>query len=394
MKILFISDLLSERVIKDIYERKKNNPNYAVQKFNRLLAKGFISNGCKVTALSNPPITRAVTNKAWVNINNEFESDIEYNYIAFLNFPVIKHLFIFFRTFLYILFWGGAKKNEKVIVCDVLKISGCMGAIAASFINGVKITGIVTDVFNQQVGSSLGIKSRISAFINSAYISSFDYYVLLTEQMNELVNPRQRPFIVMEGLCDNTVTDEQINQSAKVKPKTILYAGGLFVEYGVKMLVDSFISLKRNDAKLVIYGNGPYALELARVAKEYDNIDYRGVALNEDVVKAELEATLLVNPRFSSGEFTKYSFPSKNMEYMTTGTPLLTTKLPGMPQEYYHYVYLFDHETVEGYARCIDHIIDSDPFELTQKGQDARSFVLLNKNNKQQTARILLLMKK
>ena len=55
-------------------------------------------------------------------------------------------------------------------------------------------------------------------------------------------------------------------------------------------------------------------------------------------VAEELKATLLVNPRPTTEEFTIYSFPSKNMEYMASGTPLLTTKLPGMPEEYHQYV--------------------------------------------------------
>ena len=59
-------------------------------------------------------------------------------------------------------------------------------------------------------------------------------------------------------------------------------------------------------------------------------------------------ATLLINPRFSNEEYTKYSFPSKNMEYMASGTPILTTKLPGMPKEYYEYIYLFEEESIEG----------------------------------------------
>ena len=33
---------------------------------------------------------------------------------------------------------------------------------------------------------------------------------------------------------------------------------------------------------------------------------------------------------------------------MACGTPLLTTKLPGIPDEYYEYCYTLDDETVDG----------------------------------------------
>lgn len=83
-------------------------------------------------------------------------------------------------------------------------------------------------------------------------------------------------------------------------------------------------------------------------------------------------ATLLVNSRFTIEEFTKYSFPSKNMEYMASGTPLLTTKLPGMPQEYYPYVFLFDEETIDGYADAISNALTHSESELFKLGVSAK----------------------
>ena len=93
--------------------------------------------------------------------------------------------------------------------------------------------------------------------------------------------------------------------------------------------------------------------------------------------------------RFSTEEFTKYSFPSKNMEYMASGTPLLTTKLPGMPKEYHHYVFLFKEETIDGYATAIREALSLSDEDLRSLGQKASQFVLLNKNNVQQGKRLL-----
>ena len=56
-----------------------------------------------------------------------------------------------------------------------------------------------------------------------------------------------------------------------------------------------------------------------------------GCVTNDEIVRLQCEATLLVNPRPSDKEFCKYSFPSKTIEYMASGTPVLMTKLPGVP---------------------------------------------------------------
>lgn len=86
--------------------------------------------------------------------------------------------------------------------------------------------------------------------------------------------------------------------------------------------------------------------ELKNICKRHSNIKYFGVIPNDYVVNKELKATILINPRPTNEEYTKYSFSSKNMEYMVFGTPVLTTKLSGMPEEYYPYVYLFKDESI------------------------------------------------
>ena len=74
---------------------------------------------------------------------------------------------------------------------------------------------------------------------------------------------------------------------------------------------------------------------------------------------------------------------------MVSGTPVLTTKLPGMPKEYYPFVYLIDEESVEGYARAISETLRQSDESLMEKGRLARNFVLKNKNNVFQADRII-----
>ena len=126
-----------------------------------------------------------------------------------------------------------------------------------------------------------------------------------------------------------------------------------------------------------------------KYTEKNERIIYKGVASNEDVVEAELKASLLVNPRPSREEFTRYSFPSKNIEYMVSGTPLLTTPLSGMPVEYYDYVYLFAEETIEGYKATLETILNLSSVELYDKGKKARNFILTKKNNVVQAGRII-----
>lgn len=78
---------------------------------------------------------------------------------------------------------------------------------------------------------------------------------------------------------------------------------------------------------------------------------------------------------------------------MTSGIPLLTTKLLGMPEEYYEYVYLFDDESVEGMSKKIDEVLNLSEETRKQTGLRARKFILEEKNNVKQTQKMIDLMK-
>ncbi len=390
--LLFISALSSEKLIEERYRKEGKNPGFAVQKFSRLIVKGLIENGVDTTVLSNPGIKKQTNSKLWINLGTETENGVIYKYAPFVNFPVIKHICVFFYVFFYVLIWGMKSRKDKAIVCDVLNISASLGALLASKLNNLTSIAIVTDIYGYMAGKQ-GLLMSIAAKINSMYVASFDKYVLLTEQMNAIVNPHNHPYVVMEGLCDKSIIDEQVLHVEKDNPSTIIYAGGLHEKYGLKMLVEAFI-ISGVDATLKIYGDGPYVHTLKDMCKNNTNVLYMGVASNNVVVDDELKATLLVNPRFTYEELAKYSFPSKNMEYMTTGTPLLTTRLPGMPKEYNDYVYLFDEETVDGYARVIREVLSKSKEELEAKGFSARRWVLDKKNNMVQTRKIINLITK
>ena len=397
MDVVYLSALSSESLIKNIYAKTGTNPGFAVQKFSRLLVKGLDGNGVDMVALTVPPVTKEYTGSLWVSIDNEKEGDIAYKYMPFINLPILKHFTIFIYSFFYVLLWGLKNRNEKVLVCDVLCISSSMGGLLATKICGLKSVAVVTDIYDQMVGTkSRGITAFLktcAGILNRKYVRSFNGYVLLTEAMNDVVNPKSRPYVVMEALCDEEMSDERFSVSDKAYPKVLMYAGGLEEPYGLKMLVEAFKKLPHQDVELHIYGNGSYVDELKHEAETDKRIVYLGVAPNEKIVEAECKATLLINPRFTTEEFTKYSFPSKNMEYMVSGTPLLTTKLPGMPEEYYPYIFLFEEETLEGFAQSISNVLGKTDEELKHLGMAARDFVLKNKNNVFQANRIVEFIK-
>lgn len=394
--IFYISTVCSPKLLDNIFKTATVKPGQAVQKFHRLLIEGFAFNKieCSVDVLSSLPVTTVSHQKRWWAIEDDVYKGITFKYIPFLNFYFFKHLFVFAVTFYRVIIWSYKNRmQDKVVICDILNNGIVWSTFLACKIVNQKMVVLVTDLPTMLIKSNPkpSILSKMIESLSMFFLRRFDYYVILTEQMNEIVNPYGKPFLIMEGLVDAEVNSVENSDfySGCINKRILLYAGGIYEKYGVKKLLDAFSILKEEDIELHIYGSG----DLENIIQEYCSRDFRikyfGIVTNDIVVKRLKEATLLVNPRPTDEEFTKYSFPSKNMEYMVSGTPLLTTKLPGMPSEYNSYVYLFDDQTVYGIKNTIENLLSKSSMELKLLGTSGQQFVLDNKSNRIQSKRII-----
>lgn len=377
MKIIYISALVSKSKMNGIIENSKNKPLQSIQKFHRLMCEGFVKNNIPVKTISSIPMSRKMSEKIlWLDKCEE-ENGVKYTYIPFINIKVLRQICTFLGTIVKVTKEVLNNKKEKIFICDILNTTISTTTLILSKIFKFQCWAIVTDLPRDM---------QKNKKINEKMQTKYDGYILITEEMNKIVNPKNKPHIVIEGLVDIRESAEN-NEVQKSSPRVIMYAGGLYERYGVKTLIEAFGNIQNNNVKLDLYGDGDLVPYIQSI--ENKKIDFHGVVTNDKIVEAEKKATLLVNPRFTSEEYTKYSFPSKNMEYMVSGTPVLTTKLPGMPEEYYNYVYLIEDETQRGMQKCLETLLGLNEDELDKKGKKAREFVLSQKNNVNQTNKII-----
>lgn len=376
MSIIYVSALCSKRIETEVLSVAPTRMGLQIQKYHRLFAKGFARNGEKTVALSY----HYGAENAVPLPDSESEDGIEYAYIKSSGIGGFRHVSVLVRAFL--------KTNKLLkenpdafVVCDVLNLSISLGALLAALIAKREIVGIVTD-FPDMVTSSPQAGGPYWWLIRHC-----TSYVLLTEAMRERISTEGKKYIVLEGHVDKAMSETEERATAKWPGIHCIYAGGLHRKYGIEKLVKAFCLADVANATLHIYGDGDYAQELRNLHDA--RIVYHGIAQNDEVVQAELHAAVLINPRPTDEEFTRYSFPSKNMEYMASGTPVLTTNLPGMPDEYRDYVYLFDDESIEGMAQTLRQVLSKPEQELSEMGRRARHFVLSRKNNVVQAKKVI-----
>lgn len=67
------------------------------------------------------------------------------------------------------------------------------------------------------------------------------------------------------------------------------------------------------------------------------------------------------------------------MEYLSTGTPFISTKILSIPKEYDNYINYFKSDTINGFKETLKIIIETDYCLLLDKASKGQKFVLNEK---------------
>lgn len=263
-------------------------------------------------------------------------------------------------------------------------------------------TLIVPDVPEQLLlmnqGHGRGLKSKVLSLLSKVanrLACNFDNYVLLTEAMKDYFKVGLN-YIVMEGVLDIDKDDtESYSDDNEINPPLIiLYTGTLRRIFGIMNLVEAFERGQFVNTELWICGSGEMEDDIKKYSQRNPNIKYLGLLDGAEVRELQRKATILVNPRTSMGEYTKYSFPSKTIEYLLTGRAVVMNRLSGIPEEYFNYVFCPKDETIHSLTDKLAEILSMDRYALYKHTRLGRDFILRSKNSVVQTRRILNLMTK
>lgn len=212
-----------------------------------------------------------------------------------------------------------------------------------------------------------------------------DKFILLTEHMAERLGLKA-PFIVMEGIA--TTTNVEACDDTDYG-KYILYTGLLNKKFGLCNLVDAFSKLNDENVKLILCGTGDAEDYIAQKQKEDNRIITLGRVDRVKALQLQKGAAILVNPRQNNEDFTKFSFPSKNLEYLSSGVPTVAYKLDGIPDDYDDYIIYPADDTPEALRDELVRLLGLTEGERKAMGEKARRFVCENKNKTAQAKRIV-----
>ncbi len=160
--------------------------------------------------------------------------------------------------------------------------------------------------------------------------------------------------------------------------KILVYTGTLTYYDGTKELLQAGSMLNPDEYELHIYGKGPDEAIVRQYVEKFHHIKLKGYLPNSEIREVLANADLLINPRMDNETTDIFGFPSKMIEYLLSGTPVLTTRFAAMPEEYLQFVHLIDQQDGEGIAQAIQRVFQMPENIRRQMCEHAYHFTFRN----------------
>lgn len=377
----------------EIEQNSKGAVQYAADALQKSLITGTVAHFKNVTIVNLPFISsfpryykKIFAPSGHINYNLD---GVNGKSLSYLNLPFIKFISKEKNALNALKQWGKNTLGEKVIIIYSAHSPLLKAAVKykEQYDKKVKIILIVPDLpefMAQKRNIFIEFLKKIDGKSLWKLYRKIDGFILLTEFMRERLPISDKPFRVIEGIFNPKDQPESDNCTNK----TIFYGGTLAKRYGVMNLVNAFVKINNPDYILEICGEGDSKEDICNIALNFPNIHYLGRLTREEVLKKQREAFLLVNPRTPEGEFTRYSFPSKTMEYLASGVPTLLYKLPGIPNEYYDYCFSLTDMSNEALVLKMNEIMQMPESRLKELGNKAKDFIFKEKNPTMQCAKL------
>lgn len=394
MKICFIGSLINDKTLDDIVLNSKVKPSNAPVNFENMLVKGLEATGADTTVISLPTVSTFPNGSlfSWGRRKERLNFGKEVIWVPCINLMGLKQLTAKICVYIELLRWliQNRKEKEKVLLNYSVyppysKPTQVMGKLFK-----VKTCCIISDLpeYLYKMHDAKGIKAFLNDRMSKSMVNlqgSFDSYIFLTEHMAKRMKVEDKPGILVEGFSDPSIF-EGID-GPKNEEKTVMYAGALSKSFNVDKLLEGFMEVK-GDYALWLFGYGDLIDYIRECEANDKRITYFGKVDRKTLLEHERAAHLLVSVKSPSEDHANYAFPSKILEYMTSGTAVASTMVGGIPQEYFDYLYPISGESAAAIKKTIEETLSYSSEQLVGMGIRGRGYVIEMKNYMKQGERV------
>lgn len=313
------------------------------------------------------------------------------NQVPFLNITPLKEISIGIATIFSLIKWGRRVKTKRRVVFtyNLTVPPGIFTLIGARLVRAKCVVAIYDiNIPGQTVPANLW--RRIDYWLQRKLLPLFDGHISVTDAIMRDFAPGKH-YLLLEGGVSKEVLD--IAKKPPIKPSptekfTILAAGRLDEANGIPEILEAFSLLAGDSYRLVVAGDGMFRGAVEDAARLDHRIQYLGYVGFNDLLAFYQQASVLVCMRITKRLNTKYFFPSKTMEYLSSMVPVVSTCTGNLAEEYSGLLYLLYDETPEGLAALLRSVAQKPFQERAAMARNAAAFMARHKIWDEQARRV------
>lgn len=285
-----------------------------------------------------------------------------------------------------VLVWGVRNRQHRRVV-----VSYNLNAPPAYFVGpvcralGIKFVPFIGDIYVPGEVVRDSWMRRIEYAAQRRAIPRADGLLVCNRAIIEDFAPGHSHVLIEGGVRESLIGPAPSPSEGEFR---VVFAGQLSELNGVRLLLDAMALADDLDVRVTVMGGGQLEEMVRYVAKRDPRIEFLGLVDHDRVMQEYARADLLVNLRQTANQTHRYVFPSKVVECLATGVPLLSTRTGHMESEFGSFVFLLDEQTPESLAAKIAEIKAMSREDRTTFGLNAQRYVMREKTWEAQVKKI------
>lgn len=375
-RFLFMGFLVPDADIGRIFVGEEH-PQFSAIRFQGSLLTALERAGASIDAVTTPPIATFPRNHNWWVSGRRYElAGLRTRgwQISGPNLPGMRNLVRLIQVVRY-------GRRVLRLPCEGILVYSVhtplvLAALFLKRLTRVPVFVIIPDLPTFMGGPSHPVK-RLMKRVDSAVVRRLllltDGAFPITERIGLDWLAGGPPFFAIEGVSDESATalsGARSNGSFVFRgphQPRLLYTGMLSQVLGFAHAFHR----SSVDASLVFMGGGEESSQLQKLADLDGRITIKPFTTGQGFAQEVQRADFLLNPRDPSWPGARYSFPSKFFEYLSTGKPIVSTRLPGVPDAYFTLFRPVDMVDQQAFESSLERAIqvDEDPEGIWQAAE-------------------------
>ncbi len=302
--------------------------------------------------------------------------------LPFLNLGPIKILTLGLTSFLSAMSWGirNRKAPRRILIAYNLNAPPAWPLWLACRLTRSEFVPFIGDVYVPGEVIPNTLLRKLEFETQKRIIPKVDGLLVANRAIVEDFAGGREALVMEGGVPESFVRKFESRLEASEKETFhVVFAGQLSKLNGIDMLLKAIQLTNSPRFRFTIAGGGAEKDAVKHLARMDSRVVYAGLLAHRDLYEIYRTADLVVSLRRTDNETHRYVFPSKVIECLATGVPLLTTCTGHAESEFGDFTILLREETPNALAKAIEDASRWPDSKLRDLGRRAQQYVLENR---------------